>query len=33
MNWLLLMQIATWVIAGALIVFFGLTVAMWIIVL
>jgi hypothetical protein len=29
MNWLLLMTIATWVIAGALVVFFGLTVAMW----
>jgi hypothetical protein len=29
MNWLLLMQIATWVIVGALIVFFGLTAAMW----
>jgi hypothetical protein len=33
MNWLLLMAIASWVIAGALVVFFGLTVAMWIIVL
>ena len=29
MNWLLLMQIATWVIVGALVVFFGLTAAMW----
>jgi hypothetical protein len=29
MNWLLLMQIATYVIVGALIVFFGLTAAMW----
>jgi hypothetical protein len=29
MNWLLLMQIATWVIIGALVVFFGLTAAMW----
>jgi len=29
MNWLLLMQIATWVIIGALTVFLGLTVAMW----
>jgi hypothetical protein len=29
MNWLLLMQIATWVIVGALVVFFGLTVAVW----
>jgi hypothetical protein len=29
MNWLLLMTIATYVIVGALIVFFGLTVAMW----
>jgi hypothetical protein len=32
MNWLLLMQIATWVIIGALVVFFGLTAAMWIMV-
>ena len=29
MNWLLLMQIATWVIVGALVVFFGRTVAVW----
>ena len=29
MNWLLLMQIATWVIVGALVVFFGLMAAMW----
>ena len=29
MNWLLLMQIATWVIFAALVVFFGLTAAMW----
>jgi hypothetical protein len=29
MNWLLFMQIATWVIVGALVVFFGLTAAMW----
>jgi hypothetical protein len=29
MNWLLLMQIARWVIVGALVVFFGLTAAMW----
>jgi hypothetical protein len=29
MNWPLLMQIATWVIVGALVVFFGLTAAMW----
>jgi hypothetical protein len=33
MNWLLLMQIATWVIVGALVVFFGLTVAVWMIAL
>jgi hypothetical protein len=32
MNWLLLMQIAAWVIIGALVVFFGLTAAMWIMV-
>jgi hypothetical protein len=31
MNWLLLMQIATWVIVSALVVFFGLTVAVWIV--
>jgi uncharacterized membrane protein len=29
MNWLLLIQIATWVIVGALTVFLGLTIAMW----
>ena len=28
-NWLLLMQIATYVIVGALVVFFGLTLAIW----
>ena len=33
MNWLLLMQIATWVIVGALVVFFGLIVAVWMIAL
>jgi hypothetical protein len=29
MNWLLLMQIALYVIVGALTVFLGLTIAMW----
>jgi hypothetical protein len=32
-NWELLMTITTWVIWGALIMFFGLTVAVWIVVL
>ena len=29
MNWELLMQIATYVIVGALVVFFGLVLAIW----
>jgi len=33
MNWLLLMQIATWVIVGALVMFLGLTVTVWMIAL
>lgn len=32
MNWLLLMTIATWVIVGALVVFLGLTIAMWMVI-